>query len=110
MYIADHDYFYLNQQLSQGTNQQISALGNQKADVGFDDYDIFWIANGSLVSEKYSSPNSPFPYGRLSTISTNTTALFYHQLNESILLEEVVEIEAGSNGWGSPTYIHVPTS
>lgn len=97
--------------LSQGTPYRascVSTLASGKADILVFQALPYAVLNGSLWNEDYGSPSASFSYARIAYLATNTTVYFYHQLNESILLEESVASAESSNGWGSSTYINVP--
>ena len=87
-----------------------SILSSGKADLlSFGLYSAF-VNNGTLSSYYYGSPDSSFPFGRLASINGNGSLYLYHQLNESILMEEVVQSSLGSHGWGEPSVLHIPTN
>ena len=70
----------------------------------------FFVANQGLAtfSSSIKSPGTIFPYSRLAFAnSTNSsTSYIYHQLNESIIIEDAYTL---NTGWTS-TAIHIPTT
>ena len=69
------------------------------------------VTNGSLYSIYDSlgiSPGSIYPYGRLASINTNSTAFLYHQVNGSIVMEEMMALARGLGAWLKPNMISVP--
>jgi hypothetical protein len=53
------------------------------------------------------SPKEPFPYGKLTQLISGSTMYFYHQLNESMLVEEVLgDLDEPSLQWTEPNYIN----
>lgn len=52
--------------------------------------------------------NKNFSFGRLGFISGNESAFLYHQLNESILLEEIQDVPSGTAGFGKTNIITIP--
>lgn len=65
----------------------------------------------TLVGDNWNSLNSQFPFGRLESVdSVDDKSYVYHQLNESMLLEEVCTDEVGGFGPGNSVSIVIPTS
>ena len=46
----------------------------------------------------------------MASVNVSNTVYVQHQLNESVLLEEILDTEAGTNGWGDPKVIQIPTN
>ena len=67
-----------------------------------------FVSNGVLNST-LGSPKTPFPFGRLAFSNISTTAYVYHQINESMLAEEALDINLGASGWVEPNFISIPT-
>ena len=66
------------------------------------------VSNATLYG--FDGPPGSFPFGRLAYLSGNGTMNLYHQLNESILIEQVQDVSLGSDGWGNPIFIAIPTA
>ena len=92
----------------------ISAAAEQAFLTGQSDLLNMWshicaVGNGTLSCDAHGSPDSPFPFARLAyTYSNNVTSSVFHQLNESVLLEEVLDWSLGPAGWGKTVSIPVP--
>ena len=82
-------------------------------DAGFDsagDSGIPCVVNeGMLNMSGLVLPNTHLPFGRLASLLSNTSVFIYHQLNESVLVEEVQDISLGTDGFGKPNQIIIPT-
>ena len=71
-----------------------------------------YVRNGSLFGGfdnfHIHLPGSIFPYGRLASIHTSSTAYLYHQVNGSILVEEMMALTQGLGAWIKPNIISIP--
>ena len=54
-------------------------------------------------------PNSEFPFARLATAMTENMAFIYHQINESLLMEETQHRSLGIRGFGEANSIIIST-
>ena len=91
----------------------VSALSDGKHDLLYVDSLPTIVINGTLYHQSHGSPNESFPFNPLASVNSTDNVYLYHQLNESIILEEVARKDNHTailnNRWESPNIIHVPT-
>ena len=49
--------------------------------------DPFWVANNSLAGA--ADLSTPFPYGRLDWLASNTSLQIYHQIDDFVIAEDI---------------------
>ena len=93
-------------------NAEVSELRSDL--IQFNGY-LCYVSNGSFFIDTGDStpsdsipPGSSYPYGRLASIHTNGTAFLYHQVNESVIMEEMMALNQGTGAWLKPNMISVP--
>lgn len=71
--------------------------------------EVAFVRNNSLyICKDACSPLPDFPLGRFAALSTGATTYLYHQLNESVFLEEIHDNSLGVDGWTNSSTIVVP--
>ena len=90
------------------TTGPIDALINGTSSVLDYSGDICVVDNQTLYISSHAMPNMTFPFGRLAAAFINDTAFFYHQINESMLLEEIGDSSLGFRGFGEAKQIVIP--
>ena len=85
---------------------------NQTDLVPFHSEALFVTNNTLFVCDAQCQPvpNLTFPFSRMSCMTTASTTRLYHQLNESVILEEIHDDGLPSTTWFEPNMIVIPTN